>query len=66
MGKEFEKEYIHACVKKKKKKKPEFEPKKKKKKTKITIVSGASQGDRYLDNTFSLSSQRINSVPIYT
>ena len=66
MGKEFEKEYIHACVKKKKKKKPEFEPKKKNKKTKITIVSGASQGDRYLDNTFSLSSQRINSVPIYT
>ena len=37
-----------------------------KKKTKIIIVSGASQGDRYLDNTFSLSSQRINSVPIYT
>ena len=64
MGKEFEKEYIHACVKKKKK--TEFEPKKKNKKTKITIVSGASQGDRYLDNTFSLSSQRINSVPIYT
>ena len=50
MGKEFLKEYIHACVKKKK----EFEPKKKKKK--ITFVSGASQGDRYLDNIFSLSS----------
>ena len=32
MGKEFEKEYIHACVKKKKK--PEFEPKKKKQKNK--------------------------------
>ena len=66
MGKEFEKEYIHACVKKKKKKNQNLNLKKKNKKTKITIVSGASQGDRYLDNTFSLSSQRINSVPIYT
>ena len=52
--------------KKKKKKNQNLNRKKKNKKTKITIVSGASQGDRYLDNTFSLSSQRINSVPIYT
>ena len=57
MGKEFENEYIHARVKKKKKLNL---------KKKITIVSGASQGDRYLDNIFSLSSQRINSILIYT